>query len=235
PPRPAANARCGCAPRGSFTASELRRAAPCRNLGLRARRGRAPASRGWRLPRASPWEASDRVPLFDWTLTAPLMLIGISMERGPSSDAEPEATGADKGKNRQPRGRSAHGVRLLEHVSTLIGQSENLQETLDSIVQVVAERMRTEVCSIYLLDPAVQTLTLWATTGLIRTSVGKVKMHVDEGLTGLVIETMKPVADPDAPLHPRFKFFPETGEERYHSFLGVPILERRVALGVLIV
>ncbi|HZR82524.1 MAG TPA: phosphoenolpyruvate--protein phosphotransferase [Candidatus Binatia bacterium] len=131
--------------------------------------------------------------------------------------------------------RSSHGLRLLEHVSSLIGESENLQETLDSVVEVVAERMRTEVCSVYLLDSTTQTLTLWATTGLDRGSVGRVRMRTDEGLTGLVIETMAPVAVPDAPVHPRFKFFPETREERYHSFLGVPVLERRAPLGVLVV
>jgi len=131
--------------------------------------------------------------------------------------------------------RSRHGLRLLEHVSTLIGESENLQETLDSVVQVVAERMRTEACSVYLLDENATTLTLWATTGLERSSVGRVRMQISEGLTGLVIETMQPVAVPDAPVHPRFKFFPETHEERYHSFLGVPVLERRAPLGVLVV
>lgn len=131
--------------------------------------------------------------------------------------------------------RSRHGLRLLEHVSTLIGESENLQETLDSVVQVVAERMRTEACSVYLLDESATTLTLWATTGLERNAVGRVRMKISEGLTGLVIETMQPVAVPDAPVHPRFKFFPETHEERYHSFLGVPVLERRAPLGVLVV
>lgn len=131
--------------------------------------------------------------------------------------------------------RSRHGLRLLEHVSTLIGESENLQETLDSVVQVVAERMRTEACSVYLLDESATTLTLWATTGLERSAVGRVRMQTYEGLTGLVIETMQPVAVPDAPVHPRFKFFPETHEERYHSFLGVPVLERRAPLGVLVV
>jgi len=133
------------------------------------------------------------------------------------------------------RVRSRHGLRLLEHVSTLIGESENLQETLDSVVQVVAERMRTEACSVYLLDESSTTLTLWATTGLETSAVGRVRMLISEGLTGLVIETMQPVAVPDAPVHPRFKFFPETQEERYHSFLGVPVLERRAALGVLVV
>ena len=131
--------------------------------------------------------------------------------------------------------RSRLGLRLLEDVSSLIGQSDNLQETLDSIVDVVAERMRTEACSVYLLDPGSTTLTLWATTGLERGAVGRVRMRTDEGLTGLVIETMAPVAVPDAPVHPRFKFFPETREERFHSFLGVPVLERRAPLGVLVV
>lgn len=145
--------------------------------------------------------------------------------------------GTKPGESRPSRGpvRSRHGLRLLEHVSTLIGESENLQETLDSVVQVVAERMRTEACSVYLLDESATTLTLWATTGLERSSVGRVRMKISEGLTGLVIETMQPVAVPDAPMHPRFKFFPETHEERYHSFLGVPVLERRAPLGVLVV
>ena len=77
--------------------------------------------------------------------------------------------------------RSRHGLRLLEHVSTLIGESENLQETLDSVVQVVAERMHTEACSVYLLDESSSTLTLWATTGLETSAVGRVKMLVDRG------------------------------------------------------
>src|SRR5262249_53148604 len=163
--------------------------------------------------------------------TLPRMSTTGSRTGGPRPPSSPP-----KGKD-APAGRvrSSHGLRLLEHVSSLIGESENLQETLDSVVEVVAERMRTEVCSVYLLDPETQTLTLWATTGLERGSGGRVKMRTDEGLTGLVIETMAPVAVPDAPVHPRFKFFPETREERFHSFLGVPVLERRAPLGVLVV
>ncbi len=131
--------------------------------------------------------------------------------------------------------RSSHGLRLLEKVSALTGQSEDLQETLDSVVQVVAERMRTEACSLYLLEEDRENLTLWATTGLDRGAVGRVRMRTTEGLTGLVIETMEPVGVQDAPVHPRFKFFPETREERYHSFLGVPVFERKAPLGVLVV
>ena len=80
-----------------------------------------------------------------------------------------------------------------------------------------------------------QRLTLRATTGLERSAVGKVAMSVGEGLTGMVIEKLEPVMVIDAMSHPRYKFFPETGEERYHSFLGVPILERGTPLGVLVV
>jgi phosphotransferase system enzyme I (PtsP) len=60
-------------------------------------------------------------------------------------------------------------------------------------------------------------------------------MSVEEGLTGLVIQKMASVMVVDAPAHPRYKYFPETGEERYHSFFGVPVVERGTALGVLVV
>lgn len=156
---------------------------------------------------------------------------------GPVSPGDPPSAPAGEGAREGQAGpvRSSHGLRLLEKVSALIGQSENLQETLDSVVQVVAERMRTEACSLYLLDEDTENLTLWATTGLDRSAVGRVQMRTNEGLTGLVIETMEPVGVPDAPVHPRFKFFPETREERYHSFLGVPVFERKAPLGVLVV
>jgi phosphotransferase system enzyme I (PtsP) len=80
-----------------------------------------------------------------------------------------------------------------------------------------------------------QRLTLRATTGLERSAIGKVAMSVGEGLTGMAIEKLEPVMAIDAMSHPRYKFFPETGEERYHSFLGVPVLERGTPLGVLVV
>ncbi len=129
--------------------------------------------------------------------------------------------------------RVEHTLSLLEDVSTIITHSHDLQETLERIVQTVAERMSTEVCSLYLLDAKARRLTLWATTGLDRFAIGKVSMGVDEGLTGLVIEKMEPVVAVDAMAHPHFKFFPETGEDRYHSFLGIPIVEKQTPLGVL--
>jgi phosphotransferase system enzyme I (PtsP) len=124
---------------------------------------------------------------------------------------------------------------ILEDISTLISHSQDLQETLKSIVAIVAERMETEVCSLYLLDRQKSRLTLVATMGLDQESVGRVSMGINEGLTGLVIEEMRPVMAVDAPTHPRYKYFPETGEERFHSFLGVPLIENKKALGVLVV
>lgn len=124
---------------------------------------------------------------------------------------------------------------LLEDISTLISHSHDLQKTLNSIVAIVAERMETEVCSLYILDRRKNRLTLWASMGLDPESVGKVSMGISEGLTGLVIERMSPVTVVDAMAHPRYKYFPETGEERFHSFLGVPLIEKRMPLGVLVV
>lgn len=124
---------------------------------------------------------------------------------------------------------------ILEDISAVISHSQDLQQTLRSIVGIVAERMETEVCSLYLLDRQRNRLTLCATMGLDQESVGKVSMGIDEGLTGLVIEKMGAVMVVDALAHPRYKYFPETGEERFHSFLGVPLMERKRPLGVLVV
>lgn len=124
---------------------------------------------------------------------------------------------------------------ILEDISTVISHSQDLQETLRSIVAVVAERMETEVCSLYILDRQRGRLTLRATMGLDQEAVGKVSMGTGEGLTGLVIEKMGAVTVVDALAHPRYKYFPETGEERFHSFLGVPLVERKKPLGVLVV
>ena len=149
--------------------------------------------------------------------------------RKPSAGPKRNGARADGGGDR------SHGFTVLEAVTAASEHSDDLQETLQHIVEVIARRTNTDVCSIYLLEARVQRLTLRASTGLVRSAVGKVVMSVGEGLTGTVIEKLEPVMAVDAMSHPRFKFFPETGEERYHSFLGVPILERGTPLGVLVV
>jgi phosphotransferase system enzyme I (PtsP) len=124
---------------------------------------------------------------------------------------------------------------ILEDISTLISHSHDLEETLNQIAAIVAERMDTEVCSIYIFDQRRTRLTLSATMGLDKEAVGKVSMGIGEGLTGLVLERMKPVMVVDALAHPRYKYFPETHEEHFHSFLGVPLIEKKTPLGVLVV
>jgi phosphotransferase system enzyme I (PtsP) len=124
---------------------------------------------------------------------------------------------------------------ILEDISTLISHSHDLEETLNQIAAIVAARMETEVCSIYIFDQSKNRLTLGATMGLDKESVGRVSMGIGEGLTGLVIEQMKPVMVVDALAHPRYKYFPETHEEHFHSFLGVPLTEKKTPLGVLVV
>src|SRR5689334_14117226 len=149
-------------------------------------------------------------------------------------EAEPRKPAAEA-RRRDPKPGRSHGFKVLEDISAITARSEDLQETLQRIVEVVAERAGTDVCSLYILDQRAQRLTLWATTGLAPSSVGKVTMAVEEGLTGMAIEKLEPVMAVDALTHPRYKFFPETGEEKYHSFLGVPVVERGTPIGVLVV
>lgn len=127
------------------------------------------------------------------------------------------------------------GLRTLEDISSIILHSHDLQETLDNIVALIARRMGTDVCSIYLLNDDGEILVLRATKGLSTASVGKVSMKTSEGLTGLVVEQRGVVNIENAPLHPRYKYFREAKEERFHSFLGLPLFERKTPVGVLVV
>ncbi|HTG82208.1 MAG TPA: phosphoenolpyruvate--protein phosphotransferase [Geobacteraceae bacterium] len=131
--------------------------------------------------------------------------------------------------------RESLGLRTLEDISALILHSHDLQETLDNIVNLVAKRMGSDVCSIYLLGDDGETLTLAATRGLSKASVGKIAMKTTEGLTGLVVEQKGVVNIENAPSHPRYKYFRETKEERFHSFLGIPLFERKTPVGVIVV
>jgi len=127
------------------------------------------------------------------------------------------------------------GITTLEDISTLILQSHDLDETLDNIVALVAKRMRTEVCSIYLFEEADQTLRLRATRGLSKRAVGRVTMRIGEGLTGLAVEERRVVAIQEPQSHPRYRYFKETGEERFHSFLGIPLFDRKTPIGVIVI
>jgi phosphotransferase system, enzyme I, PtsP len=123
----------------------------------------------------------------------------------------------------------------LEEISRLVSHSHDPHETLENIVHLIQGRFHTDVCSVYLLESDRGELVLGATVGLKPESVGRVRMRLEEGLTGLVAEQMAPVTVSDAFQHPRFKYFPEAGEDPYHSFLGVPLVECGALQGVLVV
>jgi phosphotransferase system enzyme I (PtsP) len=127
------------------------------------------------------------------------------------------------------------GLRTLEDISSIILHSHDLQETLDNIVTLVAKRMGSDVCSIYLLEKDGETLVLKATKGLSKASVNRISMKVHEGLCGLTVESRAMVMTDNAPAHPRYKYFKEAKEEKFLSFLGLPLFEHKVPIGVIVV
>ena len=124
--------------------------------------------------------------------------------------------------------------KLLGRLRRALAEDSAGQERLDRIVELIATSMQTEVCSIYLFRDA-ETLELCATKGLQAESVHKTRMRLGEGLVGRVARTRRVVNAADAPSTRGFRYMPETGEERYSSFCGVPIQRLGDALGVLVV
>ncbi|MDC0663081.1 phosphoenolpyruvate--protein phosphotransferase [Marinobacter sp. SS21] len=126
-------------------------------------------------------------------------------------------------------------LEILRSLVQEVNSARDLQEALGIIVSRVQKAMGTEVCSVYLLDPDSNRYILMASEGLYQQAVGKVSLGYSEGLIGLVGSREEPINLEDAPSHPRYRYFPETGEERFRSFLGVPIIHHRRVLGVLVV
>lgn len=123
---------------------------------------------------------------------------------------------------------------LLRRLRDTLATPGDGQDRLDRITHLIAHSMRTQVCSIYLFrDP--ETLELCATEGLNPEAVHKTRMRLGEGLVGRVARTGQPANTANAPAEPGFRYMPETGEEIYSSFLGVPIQRVGEKLGVLVV
>ena len=123
----------------------------------------------------------------------------------------------------------------LRRIVQEVTSAEDLDQALEIIVTRVKQAMGVEVCSVYLKDKALGENVLMASDGLNPESVGQVRLGTLQGLIGLVGEREEPLNLADAPAHPRYQYFPETGEERFHAFLGVPIIHHRQLLGVLVV
>lgn len=124
---------------------------------------------------------------------------------------------------------------LLRRITQEVAAAESLSAALDIIVRRVRRSMRAEVCSVYLVDPNSKEYLLMATRGLNAEVAGNASLKPDEGLVSLVGRRAEPVNLEDAQKHPAFHFLKGTGEERYQSFLGVPIIHHRQVLGVLVV
>ena len=124
--------------------------------------------------------------------------------------------------------------RLLRRLRDIMAGSSSAQERLDRIVRIIAAEMVAEVCSAYVMR-AGEVLELFATEGLRPEAIHRTRLRVGEGLVGLIAATARPLALADAQSHPDFAYRPETGEEIFHSLMGVPILRGGRVLGVLVV
>ena len=123
---------------------------------------------------------------------------------------------------------------LLRRLREVMAEPVSAQERLDKIVVLIAANMVAEVCSVYVLRVN-STLELYATEGLNRDAVHHTVMRSDEGLVGLVASQASAINLSNAQAHPAYSYRPETGEEIYHSYLGVPVLRAGNTLGVLVV
>ena len=128
---------------------------------------------------------------------------------------------------------AASAREILTRLHDVMAARSNAQAKLNQVVQIVGEAMSSEVCSIYLLRDGV--LELFATRGLKQEAVHVTKLAMGEGLVGTIAANVETLNLDEAAAHPEFLYKPETGEERYHSFAGVPIVRRESAVGVLCV
>lgn len=124
---------------------------------------------------------------------------------------------------------------VLRGIIQEVSGAKDLAATLNLIVRRVQAAMKTRVCSVYLLDKNLGRYVLMATQGLNETAVGAVSLAPHEGLVGLVAQRAEPVNLEHASSHPRYIYIPETQEEEFESFLGVPVIHHGEVLGVLVV
>ncbi|KIM00274.1 Phosphoenolpyruvate-protein phosphotransferase of PTS system [Paramagnetospirillum magnetotacticum MS-1] len=124
--------------------------------------------------------------------------------------------------------------RLLGRLRDVMAGSGSAQDRLDKVVKLIAADMVAEVCSCYVMR-AGEVLELFSTEGLKKESVHQTRLRVGEGLVGDIAAHARPLALADAQIHPNFVFRPETGEEIFHSLMGVPIIRGSRVVGVLVV
>ena len=126
-------------------------------------------------------------------------------------------------------------LETLRSIIQEVNEAKDLTASLEIIVRRVQRAMDVKVCSVYLLDHNLERYVLMASKGLHADAVGKASLAPDEGLVGLVAQRAEPVNLEHASSHPRYFYIPETHEEEFESFLGVPVIHQREVLGVLVV
>ena len=131
------------------------------------------------------------------------------------------------------QGAAAAARSILTRLHEVMAARTHAQGKLSQVVDIIGEALDSEVCSVYLLREGM--LELYATRGLNQSAVHVTRLGVGEGLTGTIAATSETLNLDEAATHPEFQYRPETGEEKFHSFAGVPIVRRERAIGVLTV
>jgi phosphotransferase system enzyme I (PtsP) len=124
---------------------------------------------------------------------------------------------------------------ILKHISEIIADGSRDRAILQDIVEFLSESLNVEVCSIYIYDKSSDELVLNATCGLALDSVGNVRMHSGEGLTGYSFAQQKILNIKNPEKHPNFVYFDNSGEDIYHSFLSVPLIAGGIPVGILVI
>ena len=151
----------------------------------------------------------------------------------PHETGPPHRQGAEALQNAGSNG-AAGARQMLRRLRDVMAGGGSAQERLDATVRVIAADLVAEVCSIYIRREG-NILELCATQGLNPDALYRTRMAFGEGLVGFIAETGRSRAFAEAQSHPKFAYFPETGEEIYHSLLGVPIRRSERVVGVLVV
>lgn len=125
-------------------------------------------------------------------------------------------------------------LEMLRNITQEVNAAPDLSAAMEVVVNRIRDAMKVKVCSLYLRDED-DHYVLRATQGLNRAAIGQVSMSDNEGLVGYVAKRGEPINLENAEAHSRYLYFPETGEERFASFLGVPIIHQKIVLGVLAV
>src|SRR3990167_981021 len=126
-------------------------------------------------------------------------------------------------------------LKLLRHITQEVHAASTLEQALAIVVKQVSTSLEADACSVFLCDNVQGEYVLMATQGLNAKLIGKARLKFGEGLVGLVGEREEPINLADAPAHLQYYHYEELGEEDYHGFLGIPIIEQSELLGVLLV